>query len=100
MSMDFLGDLIKSPFICLGWIIIGALAGAAANRLMHSRSPLIMDIILGWAGSIVGGLIMGLLGVGEPDGGLGLVIVNFIVATIGAVVIIYLVRAVRGRPAV
>jgi uncharacterized membrane protein YeaQ/YmgE (transglycosylase-associated protein family) len=95
--MDFIGDVVKTPFICVGWIIIGALAGILANRIMHSSSPLIMDILLGWAGSIVGGLIMGLLGVGEPDGGLGLVIINLVVAVFGAVVLISLYRALSGQ---
>jgi uncharacterized membrane protein YeaQ/YmgE (transglycosylase-associated protein family) len=96
--MEFIEDVISTPFICLGWIIVGALAGAAAHSIMKSRAPMLQDILLGWAGAIVGGIIMGLLGVGEPDGGLGLVIVNLVVATFGAVLIIAVYRALRGQP--
>jgi uncharacterized membrane protein YeaQ/YmgE (transglycosylase-associated protein family) len=89
---DFIADLLKSPFICLGWLIVGALAGGIAHSVLRSRGNLIGNIILGLIGAVVGGVIMGLLGYGKPSGGLDLVIVNLIVATIGAVLLIALGR--------
>ncbi|HEX3053973.1 MAG TPA: GlsB/YeaQ/YmgE family stress response membrane protein [Aggregatilineaceae bacterium] len=94
---DFFEALIEAPFICIGWIIVGALAGAAAHRIMKSKAPMLGDIVLGLAGAIVGGLIVGLLGLGKPDGGLGLMIVNWMIATLGAVLLIYAGRAMSGK---
>lgn len=89
--MDFIGDILSAPFICFGWIIIGAIAGALARSIMKSGNhPFISDLILGIAGAFIGGLLAGILGLGpsEDSGGLGLVIVNLIIATVGAIVLI------------
>jgi uncharacterized membrane protein YeaQ/YmgE (transglycosylase-associated protein family) len=91
--MDFINSLIASPFICIGWIIVGIVAGALARQLMGSpdRSWL-SDMILGLIGAFVGGLVANLLGIGRPDGGIGLVIVNLVIAVIGAVILIAIGR--------
>ncbi len=94
---EFISEVIKSPFICLGWIIIGGLAGSIAHSVMRSSGTLIGDIILGLIGALVGGFLMGLLGIGKPTGGLSLVIVNLVVATIGAIILIALGRMFRRR---
>lgn len=99
--MDFIGDtisfIIRSPFICIGWIIVGLLAGELARRFMGSpdRSGF-SDLILGFAGAIIGGFVAGLLGVNTPDGGLTLVLVNLLLAVIGACILIVIGRALRG----
>lgn len=95
--MDFLSDLVSAPFICIGWIIVGAIAGSLARRLMHSQDqPFLADLILGIAGALVGGLLAGILGLGPDDdsGGLGLVIINLVLATVGAALLIGARRAV------
>ena len=94
---DFISALLKSPFICLGWIIVGVLAGAIAHNVMKSRGSIIGDLILGLIGALFGGFIFGLLGIGKPDGGLTLIIVNLVIATIGAIVLIALGRMIRGQ---
>jgi uncharacterized membrane protein YeaQ/YmgE (transglycosylase-associated protein family) len=53
-------------------------------------------MILGLIGALVGGLIASLLGFYKPDGGLELVLVNLILAIIGAVVVILIGRALTG----
>ena len=95
--MDVIGDILAAPFICIGWLIVGALAGALAHSIMKSSAPLIGDIILGLIGSVVGGFIIALLGISRPEGGLGGVIASLLVATIGAVVLIALGRMIRGQ---
>lgn len=95
--MDFIGDLILSPFICLGWIIAGAIAGALANSFMKSNQPLIVDILTGLAGSFIGGLLVSLLDINRPEGGIGGFIASIVIATIGAIVLIGILRAVRGQ---
>lgn len=95
--MDFIGDIISAPFICLGWIIVGAIAGSLARTIMRSGDrPFIMDLILGIAGAFVGGLLAGLVGLapGDDAGGLGLVLANLVIATIGAILLIGIWRMV------
>ncbi len=90
--------LTLNPIICVGWIIVGAIAGTLARQIMKSSdAPLINDIILGLIGSVVGGFIAGLLGIARPDGGLDRVIINLIISVVGAIVVIYIGRMIRGR---
>ena len=44
--MDVIAEIIKAPFLCIGWIIVGAVAGIIANSIMHSNQPLLTDVIL------------------------------------------------------
>jgi len=97
--MEFINAMVTSPFICIGWIIVGAIAGALARSLTGaSDKPFIQDLILGILGAIVGGFLAGF--VMGPDlfatNGLSLVLVNLVVATIGAVVLILIRRAITG----
>ncbi|MBW4438200.1 MAG: GlsB/YeaQ/YmgE family stress response membrane protein [Pleurocapsa minor GSE-CHR-MK-17-07R] len=93
---DFINTLIASPFICLGWIIVGIIAGSLARRLLgNSNRPLLEDLILGLIGAFLGGLLASLLGIGRPDGGITLVIVNLAIAVVGAIVVLVVVRALR-----
>ncbi len=90
--------LTLNPIICVGWIIVGAIAGALARQIMGSKdAPFINDVILGLIGSIVGGFVAGLIGIARPDGGLERVIVNLLISVVGAIIVIYLGRLIRGR---
>lgn len=100
--MGFIGDTIQFivtfPFVVVGWLIIGALAGDIARRIMGSANKgCLSDWVLGIVGSVVGGFVASLLGVGTPDGGLGLVAANLILAVIGASIVVYIFHAVTGR---
>jgi uncharacterized membrane protein YeaQ/YmgE (transglycosylase-associated protein family) len=96
--MDAIQWLVQAPLNCILWLIVGAVAGALAGRLMNSPQPLIVDIILGLLGAVVGGFIAGtLFQASFPAGGLELVLVNLVVATIGAIIIIGLGRLISGR---
>ncbi|MDR3642828.1 MAG: GlsB/YeaQ/YmgE family stress response membrane protein [Candidatus Doudnabacteria bacterium] len=75
------------------WIIFGALAGWIASSIMGSRDGLLMDIVLGIVGAILGGFIMSLFGQGGVS---GFNLYSFLVAIFGAVVLIWIVRAIRG----
>ena len=74
------------------WIIVGALAGWIASAIMGSREGLVMDIVIGIVGAVLGGWIMSLLGHGGVS---GFNVYSFVVAIIGAVVLIAIVRAFR-----
>lgn len=96
--MDIIGNILAFPFVCIGWLIVGAIAGALAHSIMGGRDePLINDIILGLIGSIVGGFVVGLfVDVSNRDGLTG-VLISIVVATIGAIILIFIGRMLRGR---
>lgn len=76
------------------WIIIGGLAGWLASLLVRgSGSGILMDIIVGIVGAFIGGLIVQLLG---GSGFTGLNLWSFVVAFIGAVILLLIVRLVTG----
>ena len=79
----------------LGWILFGLVVGIVAKLLMPGRDPggLIITTLLGIIGAVVGGFLgrsLGLYGPGEPAG--------FLMATLGAVVLLFIYRLIR-RPA-
>lgn len=82
----------------IAWIIIGLVAGWLAGQIMNgSGYGLVGDLVLGLVGAIVGGWLFGLVApAAEPSGFLG----SIVVATIGAIVLIFIARALRGRGAV
>ncbi len=99
--MEAIGDVITSiiaaPFACIGWLIIGFIAGALARRIMGSPDrPFIWDIILGIVGAWVGGFLASLFGFYRPEGGLGATLVTIVIATIGAIVLIAIGNAIGG----
>lgn len=74
------------------WIIFGAIAGWIASIIMRSGSNALWDIILGIVGSVIGGWIFNTFG--QP-GVTGFNLYSFIVAIIGAAVVIWLGRLLR-----
>lgn len=77
------------------WIVLGFLAGWIASMVMKtdSRQGTLMDIVLGVVGAVVGGFIMNVFG---APGVTGFNIYSILVATFGAVVLIWLGRSLRG----
>ncbi len=78
----------------LTWLIVGLVAGVLASLVMGGTGyGIIGDIIIGIVGAFVGGWIFSALGVASPLGGLAGTI---FVAFIGAVVLLFVIRMVRG----
>ena len=78
----------------IGWIIFGLIVGIVGKFLMPGRDPggFIVTIVLGIAGALLGGFVGRALGFyqeGEPAG--------FIMAVIGAIILLAIYRAVVGR---
>ena len=74
------------------WIIVGLIAGWATGKIMKgSGYGILMDIGLGIVGAVVGGLIIRSLGF-FTSGGL---IPTILVAILGAVVVVVVVRLLR-----
>ena len=81
----------------IGWIaaiIIGGVAGWLAERFMKSDMGLLMNIVLGIVGAAIASAILSFFGI-VLGGGFGYLIAGFI----GACLLIWIVRAVRGRTA-
>jgi uncharacterized membrane protein YeaQ/YmgE (transglycosylase-associated protein family) len=76
-----------------GMLIIGLIAGYIAEKVTASDHGLLTNLVVGIAGSFVGGNLARLLNI-EFYGWLG----NLIVATIGAVLLIWIWRKVQGPP--
>jgi len=78
----------------IAWIVVGAIAGFLASKLMGSREGLIMMIVLGIVGGLVGGYVAAtVLKIGSVN---GINIESIVIATIGAVAVIFIARAVNG----
>ena len=73
-------------------ILIGLVAGWLASKIMkRSGSSLLSDLLLGVVGAVVGGWLIRLFGF-YTSGGL---IPSIITATLGAIALIVLARAIR-----
>lgn len=78
----------------LGWIILGALSGMVAKAVMKEEGGLLKNIILGIIGALVGGGIVQMLGGSDIN---GFNIYSFVVAVLGAMLVIYIARLFTGR---
>ena len=79
----------------LGWIVVGLIAGVLAKWIMPGNDPggIIITILIGIAGGLIGGYAASSLGLGGGN------IVNILIATAGAILLLALYRLVRRRPA-
>lgn len=83
----------------LSWIIVGLIAGWLAGLVMRGGGyGIIGDIIIGIVGAILGGfLASALFGIPTPVNGIN--ITSIIVAFLGAVILVAILRAISGRRA-
>ena len=82
----------------IGWILLGAIAGALAKALLPGDDPggFIITTILGIVGAVLGGLLAKAFGLGDPiDEFFDLS--TWIAAIIGAIVVLLIYRVVVGR---
>jgi uncharacterized membrane protein YeaQ/YmgE (transglycosylase-associated protein family) len=76
------------------WIILGALAGWIASLVMgtNRQQGTLVDIVVGIIGAFLGGFIFQALG---GTGVTGFNVGSLLVAVVGAIVLLAIVRAVR-----
>lgn len=79
----------------LGAIIIGGLAGWVASIIMKTNASmgLLANIIVGIIGAVIGNLLLPVFGVSGTE---GFTIYSFIVALVGAVILLFILKLVRG----
>jgi uncharacterized membrane protein YeaQ/YmgE (transglycosylase-associated protein family) len=80
----------------LGWLLFGLIVGAIAKFLMPGRDPggWVVTILLGIAGSFVGGFIAQALTHGDQNGAQT---AGWIGSIIGAMVLLFIYRLIVGR---
>lgn len=78
------------------WIIFGLIVGAIAKYIVPGEGPggVLGDIIVGVVGALIGGWVYSMFG---HTGVTGFNIGSFICAIIGAVILLWVLRAVSGR---
>jgi uncharacterized membrane protein YeaQ/YmgE (transglycosylase-associated protein family) len=76
------------------WIIFGGLVGWIASLIMKTdaQQGALTNIIVGIVGALIGGFIMNFIG---DSGVTGFNLYSFLVALLGSVILIALVRALR-----
>lgn len=80
----------------IGWIVFGLVVGIVAKILMPGRDPggFVITAIIGIVGALIGGFVGRALGwyrEGDP--------VGFVMALVGAIILLAIYRAVARRPA-
>ncbi len=76
------------------FIVLGGIAGWLASIIMHTnaRQGMLLNIVVGIVGAFLGGLLFNLLG---ARGVTGFNLWSLVVALVGAVVLLGIVRALR-----
>ena len=82
-----------SPGGIIAWLLVGLIAGWAAGKVSRGHGfGLIGDLVVGLIGALIGGLIAGAF----IQGSVGFV-GSIIVAFLGAIVLLALIRLLSGR---
>ena len=79
----------------VGWIVVGFVAGALSAAVVPGRTArgCLSTILVGVLGGILGGFLARELGIGDPSGLLGAIVVAFV----GAVIVRFLLEAIARR---
>ncbi len=81
----------------ISWLVVGLIAGWLAGQVMKGGGyGLIGDIIVGVVGALLGGFLAGQI-FNVPDALTGINPTTIIVAFIGAIILIAILRALPGR---
>ena len=76
----------------VAWLIIGAIAGFLAGKIVEGGGfGLIVDIVVGIIGAVIGGYLAGAMGFTVGSG----IIASIMVAVIGAVILLFVLRLVK-----
>ena len=81
----------------LAWLVVGLIAGWLASQVMRGGGyGLIGDIIVGIVGALIGGFLAATF-LKMPNAVNGINITSILVAFIGAVILLAILRMVSGR---
>jgi uncharacterized membrane protein YeaQ/YmgE (transglycosylase-associated protein family) len=82
-----------------GTLLIGAIAGWLAEKLTGSNMGLIMNILTGIVGSFIGGFLANAAGIRLGEVFQGWFLGNLLVSVVGAVILLLVLKVLRGRRA-
>ena len=76
------------------WVIFGGVAGWIASLVMGTdpQQGIVLNIVVGIVGAVLGGWILSLFG---ESGVTGFNFYSFLVAVLGAVILIFIVKSLR-----
>lgn len=82
----------------IGWIVLGGLAGWIASMIMGTNASmgLAANIVVGIVGALIGGFLFSLLGGADVT---GFNLWSLFVAVIGSIILLAIVKAMRGSRA-
>jgi uncharacterized membrane protein YeaQ/YmgE (transglycosylase-associated protein family) len=81
----------------VAWIVVGLIAGWLAGMVMKGGGyGIVGDLIVGIVGALLGGFLAAAL-FGIPDAVNGINVTSIVVAFIGAVILVAILRALPGR---
>jgi uncharacterized membrane protein YeaQ/YmgE (transglycosylase-associated protein family) len=75
----------------VGYIVIGAIAGWVAGKIMKTKDGILLDILIGVAGALIGGFLLSFV-VDTASGGWWF---TLFAAILGAVILLWVLRLVR-----
>ncbi len=95
MTASAVANIALEPGGIIGWILVGLIAGALASRVVQGRGMgCLGDLIVGVVGAFIGAFVVGLV---IPTGAQYEFIGTLIVAFIGAVILLLIIKLVTGR---
>jgi uncharacterized membrane protein YeaQ/YmgE (transglycosylase-associated protein family) len=79
----------------LAWVVLGGAAGWIASMIMHTDASqgILLNIIVGITGAFIGGFAFNFFG---GAGVTGFNLYSLLVSIVGAVVLLYITKIVRG----
>lgn len=80
----------------ISWVVFGLIAGALAKFIMPGKDPggCFITTIIGIVGAVLGGFLATFLGFGGIS---GFDIRSFIIAVLGAILLLAIYRALKGK---
>jgi len=82
------------PMSLLAWIVVGLIAGWLASQVVPSRFGIVGDTVIGMVGALIGGFLFNQFGAAGTS---GLNVWSILVAFVGAVVLLVVIRAFSGQ---
>lgn len=80
------------------WLLIGAVAGYIAGTLLRGRGyGTLGNMLIGLVGAVIGGVIFSVLGIDLQLPEFTFRVADLLVATVGAIILILLVRLITSR---
>ncbi|MEA2646421.1 MAG: hypothetical protein QOE92_1504 [Chloroflexota bacterium] len=95
MPAYVIANIALEPGGIIAWVLVGLVAGALASRVVEGRGMgCLGDIIVGVVGAFLGSFVLGLI---LPGSATFELLGSIVVAFIGSVIFLLIIRLVTGR---